>query len=336
MSGWLTLGLCTSPHLARALDVPSVMRQVILALLPAALLGVYAFGLSAALLLLTCGLGAMGAEQLVNHLRGRSGTLGDGSALLTGLLLAMTLPPAFPLWMALVGTFVAVGLGKGLFGGLGHNVFNPALVGRAFLQAAFPSAITAWSNPLGPERFTGLPTSTLALPFTRSTPDAFTGATPLSAMKFDHLATAPGELFVGLIPGSLGETGALLILLGGVYLALKGLLDWRIPAGILATVALFSGVLHLADPALPSPPFMLGAGGLMLGAVFMATDMVTSPVTPLGTWLYAALIGALVVTIRIWGGLPEGVMYAILLGNTVTPLLNRYTQPRIYGQGQRA
>jgi electron transport complex protein RnfD len=335
MSGWLNLGLRTSPHLARGLDVRGVMRHVILALLPAALLGVYAFGLSAALLLVTCGLGALAMEALVNRLRGQQGTLGDGSALLTGLLLAMTLPPAFPLWMALVGTAVAIGLGKGIFGGLGHNVFNPALVGRAFLQAAFPSAITAWSNPLRPDRFIDLPSSTLALPFTRSTPDAFTGATPLSAMKFDHLATAPGELFMGLIPGSMGETGALLILLGGLYLAFKGLLDWRIPVGILAAVALLSGVLNLVDPTHPGPLFMLGAGGLMLGAVFMATDMVTSPVTPLGTWLYAGLIGALVVTIRIWGGLPEGVMYAILLGNTVTPLLNRYTQPRIYGQGAR-
>jgi electron transport complex protein RnfD len=336
MSNWLNLGLRTSPHLARGLKVDAVMRHVILALVPAALLGIYAFGLSALLLMITCALACMLTETFVNSRQGKANTLGDGSAVLTGLLLAMTLPPAFPLWMAVIGCVVAVGLGKGLFGGLGHNVFNPALVGRAFLQAAFPAAITAWSNPLRPDRFVMPSGSTLGLPFTRSAPDVFTGATPLSAMKFDHVATAPADLFTGLIPGSMGETGAVLILLGGLYLAWRGLLDWRIPVSILASVALLSGVLNLLDPASPTPLFMLGAGGLMLGAVFMATDMVTSPVTPLGTWLYGALIGLLVVVIRIWGGLPEGVMYAILLGNTVTPLLNRYTQPRIYGQGKAA
>jgi electron transport complex protein RnfD len=163
--------------------------------------------------------------------------------------------------MAVIGCVVAVGLGKGLFGGLGHNVFNPALVGRAFLQAAFPAAITAWSNPLRPDRFVMPSGSTLGLPFTRSAPDVFTGATPLSAMKFDHVATAPADLFTGLIPGSMGETGAVLILLGGLYLAWRGLLDWRIPVSILASVALLSGVLNLLDPASPTPLFMLGAGG---------------------------------------------------------------------------
>ena len=336
MSGWLRMELRTSPHVQRGLAVDAIMRQVILALLPALALGVYSFGLSALLLVLTCSLGALATEAWVNRLRREPSSLGDGSALLTGLLLAMTLPPSFPLWMALIGTIVAVGLGKGLFGGLGHNVFNPALVGRAFLQAAFPAAITSWSNPFRPDRFLQLPESTLGLPFTRMVPDTFTGATPLSALKFDHLATPAGDLFMGQIPGSLGETGAVLILLGGLYLALRGLLDWKIPVGMLGSVALLSAVLHAVNSALPGPLFMLGAGGLMLGAVFMATDMVTSPVTPLGTWIYAVAIGGLVVVIRVWGGLPEGVMYAILLGNSLTPLLNKLTQPRIYGGGKAA
>ncbi len=332
MKRWLKMELRTSPHFRRGRDVDTVMRHVIWALLPALCMGWFAFGLGALLLSLACVLGACLTEAFLNRRRRVEGTLADGSAVLTGLLLAMTLPPGFPLWMAFLGSVIAIGLGKGLFGGLGHNVFNPALVGRAFLQAAFPAAITTWTPALSPERFSELPAGTLGLPFLRPPVESVTAATPLASLKFDGLDTPLTQLFAGTSAGSMGETGALLLLAGGLYLALRGFLDWRIPVGILATVALLSGLLHALDPQMPSALFMLGSGGLMLGAVFMATDMVTSPVTPKGTWLYACAIGALVVVIRVWGGLPEGVMYAILLGNAMTPLLNRATQPRIYGE----
>ncbi len=334
MSRWLKMELRTSPHLQRGLRVNTVMRHVILALAPALLLGWFSFGLCAVLLTLTCVLGACITEEFLRRRQGQEATLSDGSAILTGILLAMTLPPAFPLWMAFIGSMVAIGLGKGLFGGLGHNVFNPALVGRAFLQAAFPAAITTWTPAMRAGRFADLPASTFGLPFLRPQVDSITAATPLASFKFEGITRPLGDLFFGNSPGSMGETGAILLLAGGLYLALRQMLDWRIPVGVLGMVAVFSGLLHLLNPEMPGVLFMLGSGGLMLGAVFMATDMVTSPVTPLGTWLYGLVIGGLIVVIRVWGGLPEGVMYAILLGNALTPLLNQLTQPRIYGEAR--
>jgi electron transport complex protein RnfD len=208
-----------------------------------------------------------------------------------------------------------------IFGGLGQNVFNPALLGRAFLQAAFPMALTTWPEPGQGPGLLGV--------------DAVTGATPLGLMKFEAVGTPIGELLVGGTGGSLGETSALLILLGGAYLAYKSYLNWRIPVSILAVVALLSSALHAIDPAFPGAPFMLFSGGLMLGAVYMATDMVTSPVTNRGAWVFGAGIGALVVLIRLWGGLPEGVMYAILLMNALVPFIDRATRPRVFGTGRR-
>jgi electron transport complex protein RnfD len=306
------------------------MWQVVASLLPVVISAAWFFGISALLVVLTATMGAVLAERGF----GRDGTLSDGSAVITGLLLGLTLPAGMPLWMAFLGAAFGIGLGKLVFGGLGYNVFNPALVGRAFLQAAFPVAITTWPAPGG--GFWVLRGDNLALPGFRAATDAVTSATPLGLLKFEGKGTPLGNLIVGSTGGSLGETAAVVILLCGGYLAWRRYLNWRIPAGIFATVALFSTILHAVDPRKPDAPFMLFSGGLVLGAVYMATDMVTAPVTNFGRWLYAAGIGVLVVVIRVWGGLPEGMMYAILLMNAIVPMLNRATQPRVFGTATRA
>jgi electron transport complex protein RnfD len=237
------------------------------------------------------------------------------------------------MWIAFLGGVAAIGLGKLIWGGLGQNLFNPALVGRAFLQAAFPTAITTWSPPQDP--WTVRP-SNFAFPFLQAPPDAITSATPLGLMKFERQGTDLLDLFVGNISGSVGETSAAAILLAGIFLAARRTFDWRIPVSILATVAAFAGILHLISPdRYPSAAFMISAGGLLFGAVYMATDPVTSPLAPRGALIFGAGIGILVVLIRVWGGLPEGVMYAILLMNAASPLIERYTQPRAFGHGGR-
>ncbi len=334
-----TLEIRTSPHVVSGYSVDSIMFNVVWALLPTAAFGVIAFGISGALTLLVSTASCVLAEHLLCRANGRPTTVADGSVIITGLLYGMTLPPGLPLWMNAVGGFVAVGLGKALFGGLGRNPFNPALVGRAVLQAAFPVSMTTWVAPFAPDRFVTPASSLLALPFGKPAYDAVSGATPLSAWKFGHAMTGTRELALGFTSGSTGETAALLILLGGAYLVARNMMNWRIPAAVLGTVAAFSGILHAVDPArYAGPGFMLFSGGLMLGAVFMATDMVASPLTSLGAWIYGALIGVLVVVIRVWGGMPEGVMYAILLGNAVSPQLDRMIRPRVYGtaRGRKA
>ncbi len=333
--------LRSAPHLRQGPAVPDIMRNVVWALLPVCLFAVYAFGLSALALIAVVTGACLLTEHGLARAAGGTSPLGDWSAVITGLLLALTLPPGFPLWMGAVAGVVAIGLGKALFGGLGLNVFNPALVGRAFLQAAFPVAITTWTPAFAPGRFAELIPSSLAPPFLRPPPvaewsrqavDGFTGATPLALQKFQHTGTEPLELLAGMTAGSVGETCAALIVVCGAYLALRRMMDWRIPVAVLGSAALAAGGLHGLDSgAYPDPRFMLLSGGLMLGAVFMATDMVASPVTPLGVWIYGALIGVVTVIIRQFGGLPEGVMYAILLGNAASPLIDAATQPRVYG-----
>ncbi|MDP6908773.1 MAG: RnfABCDGE type electron transport complex subunit D, partial [Flavobacteriales bacterium] len=226
---------------------------------------------------------------------------------------------------------VAIGMGKMIWGGLGQNVFNPALLGRAFLQAAFPTAITTWSPPDG--RFLGLRGTNMAFPFYQGENiDAVSTATPLSKMKFDHEFESTLNLLFGNTGGSLGETCGLLLILAGAFLLIKGIINWRIVASIVLTVSVFSGVFYLIDPSIyPSPLFMLLSGGMLLGTVYMATDLVTSPLTPRGCWIFGIGIGLLVVLIRLWGGLPEGMMYAILLMNAATPLINRFAKNRTYG-----
>jgi electron transport complex protein RnfD len=327
-----TLEIRTSPHILSGYSVDSIMFNVVLALLPATAFAIFAFGL-AGLLTLTMALAScVLTEHLICRATGKASTVGDWSVTITGLLYGLTLPPGLPLWMVAVGGVICVAMGKALFGGLGYNTFNPALVGRAVLQAAFPVAMTTWIPGFTAGRFTSLPSSTLTWPFTEPAVDAITSATPLSLWKFSREATAAGDLVLGFTSGSAGETSSVLILLGGIYLIARNMMNWRIPVAIFTMVIVLSGALHLADPATyASPVFMLFSGGLMLGAMFMATDMVGSPMTSTGCYLYGALIGLVTVVIRTWGGLPEGVMYAILLGNALTPHFDRWTRPTVFG-----
>ncbi len=327
-----TLHISTSPHLVKDRSVEVIMRNVVYALLPASFFSVYAFGLNAALVLITAVLSCVLTEHVLCRISKKETTVNDWSAVITGLLLGLTLPPIFPLWMTFLGGVIGIGMGKFLFGGLGYNVFNPALVGRAVLQAAFPVAITTWYAAFPGDRFSSIHPSVLTPPLLEPVLDASSGATPLSAFKFDGISTDTMDLALGLVSGSTGETSAALILLGGLYLALRNFMNWRIPVAILATVYIFSGILYLINPIVyPPPGFMLFSGGLMLGAVFMATDMVASPITSFGVIVYGFLIGILVVIIRIWGGLPEGVMYAILLANAASPHIDRLIRYRVYG-----
>ncbi len=326
-----------APLLKQDMTTQRAMLDVLLALLPATLAALWFFGLSALLVLVTSILGAVLTEWFFSPPENRGQRLGDGSAALTGLLLGLTLPPALPLWMAFLGGAVSIGLGKLIWGGLGQNLFNPALVGRAFLLATFPNAMTTWSAQAGGEGFLQLYGSNLALPLMQPQYDALSTATPLGLMKFEQQPTDLLDLILGNTAGSLGETSGLLLLAGGLFLLWRRDIDWRIPAGILLSVALFSTALYLVDGThYPGPLFSVFSGGLLIGAFYMATDPVTSPLTPRGTWIFAIGVGLLVVLIRVFGGFPEGVMYAILLMNAATPLIDRYTQPRAFGRGVKA
>lgn len=337
----LKIDIRTSPYIRKAPSVAQIMRNVVYALLPLVAYSVYHFGISALALILATTFSCIATEHLFCKLAHKKTTILDASAVVTGLLLAMTLPPGFPLWMAAVAGFTAIAMGKTLFGGLGFNIFNPALVGRAFIQAAFPVSITTWTPALAADRFVEFIPSTLALPFMKPLPtaewsaqvsDGFSGATPLALMKFQGIITDSYDLFMGNVAGSTGETSALLILVCGAYLIFKKMLDWRIPAAVIVGTSISAELFYLIDPSkYPSPAFMLLSGGLMFAAVFMASDMVASPVTPMGIFVFGCLVGFLTVIIRLFGGLTEAVMYAILFGNAATPLIETYTQPRIYG-----
>ncbi len=329
------LEIGSSPHIMSGASVDVIMRNVVLALLPVCAFAIYAFGTAAALVLATATISCIATEHVLCKLTSKSSTVGDWSVAITGLLYGLTLPPDLPLWMVAVGGIFAVGVGKFLFGGLGSNAFNPALVGRAFLQAAFPQSMTHWALPFSDTRFTELPASILAIPFGQPHYDAVTAATPLARMKFDGIQAANPELMYGLTSGSAGETCAVLIVIGGIYLIARNMMNWRIPASILLTVVLITWIFNAWSPDVyPRPAFMLFSGGLMLGAFFMASDMVASPITNAGCWIYGLLIGGVIVVIRFWGGMPEGVMYAILLGNAVSPHIDNIIGPRVFGTGR--
>lgn len=327
-----TLTISTSPHIVKGVGAETIMMHVVLALIPVVVFAFFAFGINALLVLITTTGSCVAAEHILCRTAQKESTISDWSAVITGILLGLTLPPTFPLWMAFIGGVISISLGKFVFGGLGYNVFNPALVGRAFLQAAFPVAITTWYAPFQDDRFTAVSSSILTLPFMTPQIDGYTGATPLAALKFEQIETPVSELSMGLISGSIGETCSILIIAGGMYLVYRNMMNWRIPVSILASVFVLSGILYAVDNhGFPNPLFMLFSGGLILGAVFMATDMVGSPLTSRGVVIYGCLIGLLVVVIRIWGGLPEGVMYAILLGNAVAPHIDQFVQTPVYG-----
>jgi electron transport complex protein RnfD len=311
----------SSPHLKDKDSVPKIMYTVVIALLPAAVASVYFFRFRAILLYIVCLVACLATEAVFLWVRKKPlQSLWDGSAVITALLLAMTLPPNLSLELAVIGSIVAIAIGKQVFGGLGHNIFNPALVGRAFLQTAFAEAMNTWIPPV-----------TLHI-------DTATFATPLGNLKFQD-AVAQGtldslkDLFWGNTGGCLGETSAIALLIGALILLYKKTIDWRIPIGIILTLSAFPGVFWLVSPNKFAPPsFHILAGGLLIGAFFMATDMVTSPITPRGTWIYALGIGLIIGIIRLFGGFAEGVMYSILFMNTFVPLLNRYFRPRILGE----
>ena len=320
-----------SPHAHGTDSVERNMRGVLIALLPAWLVSFYYFGVGSLVVCLTSMAACMFFEwAITKYLLKRPTTLLDCSAMLTGLLLGMNLPSNLPEWMVILGALFAIGIGKMTFGGLGHNPFNPALVGRCFLLVSFPAAMTSWPLPHQLTSYT----------------DAPTGATPLSLMKtaiktqdpsvLDKLPSSMdmllGNVSNGFGAGALGEVCALALILGLVYMLWKKIITWHIPVSILATVFVFSELLHLADPVYANPMQVLLSGGLMLGAIFMATDYVTSPMTHKGQLIYGVCIGFLTVVIRNWGSYPEGMSFAILIMNAFTPLINNYVKPKRYGE----
>lgn len=296
------------------------MLHVLIALLPAYVVALYFFGLGALLISLTSVICCVGFEFLIQRfLLKRPTSIGDLSAVVTGLLLAFNLPSNLPLWMVALGALVAIGVGKMSFGGLGQNIFNPALIGRLFLLISFPIAMTTWPRPLG------------AWNIYTSYLDAETAATPLYYIKWATLEMPSNiQMLIGNMGGSLGEVSAIALLIGGIYLLIKRIITWQIPVSILGTVALFTAVLHVINPELyvATADIALLTGGVLLGAIFMATDHATSPMTPLGQLIYGVAIGLLIVVIRTFGTYPEGVSFAILMMNAATPLINRYLPPK--------
>lgn len=327
------MGLITvspSPHDHAEESVPKLMYGVLIALIPAFLVSLYMFGLGVLIITATAMASCVIFEFLIQkYLLKEKPSVSDGSALITGVLLAFCLPTNIPVWLVVLGSLVAIGIGKMSFGGLGSNPFNPALVGRVFLFVSFPVQLTSWPEPLV-NRLTYL--------------DATTSATPLGIMKEGMkngesisgiLTEIPAyfDLFLGKMGGSAGEIAVVALLLGMVYMLIRKIITWHIPVSILLTVSVFTGILWLANPDKnPDPMFHLMSGGLMLGAIFMATDYVTSPMNVRGMWIYGVMIGIITVIIRVFGSYPEGVQFAILIMNAFTPLINKYVKPRRFGE----
>lgn len=319
-----------SPHVHTDESTGKLMYGVIIALVPAFLVAVWHFGAGALVVTGTAMASCFAFEYLIQkYILKQEVTVGDGSALVTGILLAFCLPANLPLWMVMTGSLVAIGVGKMTFGGLGNNPFNPALVGRVFLFVSFPVAMTSWPRP-------GQAWTVVA--------DAVTGATPLGLVKegirngeaLDRILPglpSYGDMLTGNTGGSLGEMAAAAILIGLAYMLLRKIITWHIPVSILGTVAVFTGILWLADPVNHAGPlFHLLTGGLMLGAVFMATDYVTSPMNPAGMIVFGIGIGIITVLIRTFGAYPEGVQFAILIMNAFVPLINKYFKPSGFGK----
>lgn len=310
-----------SPHVHSSDSVSRRMWNVVIALLPAVAAGIWVFGLSSVMCLAVSVLACLLSEWVIGTLiMKRPFSLLNGSAMITGILLAMNVPASLPLWMVAIGAVVAIGIGKMSFGGLGTNIWNPALVGRVFLLLSFPAAMTTWTVGVG----SGMAAA-----------DADSGATILGQLKMTahHVDSASVDwlgVSLGQMNGSWGEVGSIAILIGFAYLLLTRTITWHIPISMLLSAALLAWCAG-ADPLVE-----LLSGGMMLGAVFMATDYVTSPMTHRGQLIYGVLIGVITMVIRLWGAYPEGVSFAILLGNSCTPLLNKYCRPRRFGvQGRR-
>ncbi len=314
-----SLYVSPSPHIHGGDSISKNMYGVLIALIPAFLVSLYCFGLGALIVTATSVLACVIFEYLIQRfLMKKEPTLCDGSAILTGVLLAFNVPSNLPIWIILIGALAAIGIGKMSFGGLGNNIFNPALVGRVFLLISFPAQMTTWPVPdVFPMTYT----------------DAETGATILSSL---HEGGAPlpamVDMLIGRIGGSLGEVSAIALLLGFAFMLWKKIITWHIPVSILATVFVFTGILYLVNPTVYVNPFIhLLSGGLLLGSIFMATDYVTSPMSKNGMIVYGIGIGLLTAVIRIFGSYPEGMSFAILIMNAFTPLINSYIKPKHFG-----
>ena len=314
-----SLYVSPSPHIHGGDSISKNMYGVLIALIPAFLVSLYCFGLGALIVTATSVLACVIFEYLIQRfLMKKEPTLCDGSAILTGVLLAFNVPSNLPIWIILIGALAAIGIGKMSFGGLGNNIFNPALVGRVFLLISFPAQMTTWPVPdVFPMTYT----------------DAETGATILSSL---HEGGAPlpamVDMLIGRIGGSLGEVSAIALLLGFAFMLWKKIITWHIPVSILATVFVFTGILYLVNPTVYVNPFIhLLSGGLLLGSIFMATDYVTSPMSKKGMIVYGIGIGLLTAVIRIFGSYPEGMSFAILIMNAFTPLINSYIKPKHFG-----
>ena len=314
-----SLYVSPSPHIHGGDSISKNMYGVLIALIPAFLVSLYCFGLGALIVTATSVLACVIFEYLIQRfLMKKEPTLCDGSAILTGVLLAFNVPSNLPIWIILIGALAAIGIGKMSFGGLGNNIFNPALVGRVFLLISFPAQMTTWPVPdVFPMTYT----------------DAETGATILSSL---HEGGAPlpamVDMLIGRIGGSLGEISAIALLLGFAFMLWKKIITWHIPVSILATVFVFTGILYLVNPTVYVNPFIhLLSGGLLLGSIFMATDYVTSPMSKNGIIVYGIGIGLLTAVIRIFGSYPEGMSFAILIMNAFTPLINSYIKPKHFG-----
>ncbi len=328
MSKLLTISL--SPHNYGDDSVKKIMYGVVIALLPALAVSVYFFGIGAIIVNFVAITSCLIFEFLISkYLLKVKPTILDGSAIITGMLLAFNVPSNLPVWIIIVGSLVAIGIGKMSFGGLGNNPFNPALVGRVLLLISFPVEMTSWPKAI---------ISRLAYT------DAVTGATPLAILKegiksgesiTDLMATIPShlQLFIGNIGGSLGEVSAIALIIGGLYILIKKIITWHIPVSMIGTIIIFTGILWLIDSEKYADPlFHILTGGILLGAIFMATDMVTSPMTPKGMLIFGIGIGIITVVIRVFGAYPEGVSFAILIMNGFVPLINKYIKPKRFGE----
>lgn len=323
MSKLLTVS--PSPHVHTSDSTSKIMYRVVYAMIPALIWSVFVFGFDALRVTFIAVAACMAIEFIIQkYILKTKPTVTDGSALITGILLAFNVPADLPWWIIVIGAIAAMGIGKLSYGGLGSNIFNPALVGRVFLLISFPVQMTSW------------PVNKLA------NIDAVTAATPLGLIKegvksgtpISQMVNLPSmsDMLLGIDNGSLGEVSALLLLLGGVYMIWKKVITWQIPVSIIATVAVFSGIFWMIDPEMyVNPVYHILTGGLMLGAVFMATDMVTSPMTGKAQIIYGIGIGVITISIRMFGAYPEGISFAILIMNAVTPLLNYYIKPKRFG-----
>lgn len=300
-----------TPHVRFKESIQSIMRDVIIALVPATAAGIYYFGLRALILIVAAIISAVFFEWLYEKITKKPVTINDLSAVVTGLLLAMNLPASAPVWVAIVGSAFAIIFAKQLFGGLGQNFINPALAGRAFLLASYPTEMTTWVVPNG-----------LAA-------DAATYATPLAQLKNGALDASLKQLVMGQVGGTIGETCAIALIIGGIYLLYKHVISWKIPVIYIATVFILFAVIGRHGMRMPLQEIF--AGGVMLGGIFMATDYASSPVTPKGQVIFAVGAGLLTYLIRTFGGYPEGVSYSILIMNCCVPLIERFTEPTIFG-----